>query len=288
MTDQGKVLPQQGNNHNNLIPRFISATLLILFVFFTVMVWPNWFFCAVLTVMIALALNEFYTLVEKKGIAIFKISGISIGILVPTSIFFAFEPTKGWELLFIIAVLLTIFILQFTRSESNQAIVGVSTTIFGILYISWTFSFLMKLKLIQQDSLPAGSLLVAFLLLVTKIGDIGAYFIGTHFGKHSLIPRISPKKSVEGALGGFIFSVAAALASKAFLPSVPLHHLFVLGCLLGVLAQIGDLSESLIKRDSQVKDSASLIPGLGGVLDLIDSILFTAPTLYFYALKFLL
>jgi len=274
------------NHNNNFLSRFISATLLILFVFFTVMVWPNWFFCVVLTTMIALALNEFYTLVEKKGIAIFKISGISIGILVPTSIFFSFEPTKGWELLFIIAVLLTIFILQFTRSESNQAIVGVSTTTFGILYISWTFSFLMKLKLLQQDSLPAGSLLVAFLLLVTKIGDIGAYFIGTHFGKHSLIPRISPKKSVEGALGGFIFSVAAALASKAFLPSVPLYHLAILGCLLGVLAQIGDLSESLIKRDSQVKDSASLIPGLGGVLDLIDSILFTAPTLYFYALKF--
>ncbi|OGX28646.1 MAG: hypothetical protein A2879_04660 [Omnitrophica WOR_2 bacterium RIFCSPHIGHO2_01_FULL_49_10] len=280
---------QKDNNHNNnnLAMRLISSALLILFVFFTVMVWPNWFFCTVLTVMIALALNEFYTLVEKKGIAIFKISGISIGILVPTSIFFAFEPTKGWELLFIIAVLLTIFILQFTRSESNQAIVGVSTTTFGILYISWTFSFLMKLKLIQQDSLPAGGLLVAFLLLVTKVGDIGAYFIGTYFGKHSLIPRISPKKSVEGAIGGFIFSVAAALISKSFLPSVSLYHLLILGCLLGILAQIGDLSASLIKRDSQVKDSADLIPGLGGVLDLVDSILFTAPTLYFYALKFL-
>lgn len=274
-------------HNNNLAMRLISSVLLILFVFFTVMVWPNWFFCTVLTVMIALALNEFYTLVEKKGIAIFKISGISIGILVPTSIFFAFEPTKGWELLFIIAVLLTIFILQFTRSESNQAIVGVSTTTFGILYISWTFSFLMKLKLIQQDSLPAGGLLVAFLLLVTKVGDIGAYFIGTYFGKHSLIPRISPKKSVEGAIGGFIFSVAAALISKSFLPSVSLYHLLILGCLLGILAQIGDLSASLIKRDSQVKDSADLIPGLGGVLDLVDSILFTAPTLYFYALKFL-
>lgn len=283
MNEQGS----NNHNNNNLIPRLISSVLLILFVFFTVMVWPNWFFCLVLTVMIAAALNEFYTLVEKKGIHIFKISGISIGILVPTSIFFAFEPTKGWELLFIIAVLLTIFILQFTRSESNQAIVGVSTTIFGILYISWTFSFMMKLKLISQDSLPAGNLLVAFLLLVTKVGDIGAYFIGTYFGKHSLIPRISPKKSVEGAIGGFIFSVAAALISKAYLPSVPVHHLFVLGCLLGILAQIGDLSESLIKRDSQVKDSADLIPGLGGVLDLVDSILFTAPTLYFYALKFL-
>ena len=274
------------NNHNGLIPRLVSSVLIILFVLFTVLVWPNWFFCLVVTVMIAMALNEFYSLVEKKGIPIFKISGISIAILVPTSIFFAFEPTKGWELLFIIAVLLIIFILQFTRRENDQAIVGVSTMIFGILYISWTFSFLMKLKLIEQDGAPAGSLLVAFLLLVTKIGDIGAYFVGTYFGKHALIARISPKKSVEGAVGGFICSVAAALASKSFLPSVPVYHLFILGCILGVLAQVGDLTESLIKRDSQVKDSAALIPGMGGMLDLIDSILFTAPTLYFYALKF--
>ncbi|MFA5164983.1 MAG: phosphatidate cytidylyltransferase [Candidatus Omnitrophota bacterium] len=276
-----------GNNHNNIIPRFVSSALIIAFVYFTVMVWPDWVFCSVLTLMIGMALYEFYSLVEKKGIPIFKTSGISIGVLVPLSIFFTFEPTKGWELLFIIAVLLTIFILQFTRRENSNAIFGVSTTIFGILYISWTFSFMLKLKLMENPALPDGSLLVAFLLLVTKMGDIGAYIVGTYFGKHSLIPRISPKKSVEGALGGFLFSVGAALASRSFLPSIPLHHLLILGCLLGVLAQVGDLSESLIKRDSQVKDSADYIPGLGGVLDLVDSILFTAPTLYFYVFKFL-
>ena len=273
--------------NNKLIPRFIWSLVLIIFVVFTVFVFPNWFFCLVLTAMIAAALYEFYSLVEKKGVAIFKISGIAIGIIVPLSIFFSFEPTNGWELLFIIAVLLAIFILQFTRKESNQAIVGVSTTIFGILYISWTFSFLMKLKMISEPYLPSGSLLVAFLILVTKSGDIGAYFIGTAFGKHHLIPRISPKKSVEGAVGGFIFSVAFAVLSKYYLPTIPVFHLVILGCLLGILAQVGDLSESLIKRDCQVKDSAGLIPGLGGILDLIDSILFTAPTLYFYVKKFL-
>jgi len=273
--------------NNNLIPRFIWSSVLIVFVVFTVFVFPAWFFCLVLTAMIAAALYEFYSLVEKKGVVIFKLSGIAIGIIVPLSIFFSFEPTKGWELLFIIAVLLTIFILQFTRKESNQAIVGVSTTLFGILYISWTFSFLMKLKMVSEPHLPSGSLLVVFLLLVTKSGDIGAYFIGTAFGKHHLIPRISPKKSVEGAIGGFVFSVSFAVLSKYYLPEIPVFHLAVLGCLLGILAQVGDLSESLIKRDCQVKDSANLIPGLGGTLDLIDSILFTAPTLYFYVRKFL-
>lgn len=260
---------------------------MIAIVALTVFVFPNWFFCLVLTAVIAAALYEFYSLVEKKGILIFKISGISIGIIVPLSIFYGFEPTKGWELFFIIAVLLTIFILQFTRRENNQAIVGVSTTVFGILYISWTFSFLMKLKLVSEPFLPAGNLLVAFLLLVTKSGDIGAYFTGSYLGKHSLIPRISPKKSIEGAIGGFIFSVTAAYLSRYYLPMIPVLHLIILGCLLGILAQVGDLSESLIKRDSQVKDSSNLVPGLGGVLDLIDSILFTAPTLYFYVKKFL-
>jgi len=278
---------QDNGNHNNIVPRFISSALIIAFVYFTVMVWPNWVFCSVLTLMTGMALYEFYSLVEKKGIPIFKTSGISIGLLVPLSIFFTFEPTKGWELLFIIAVLLTIFILQFTRRENSNAIFGVSTTIFGILYISWTFSFMLKLKLMENPAFPSGSLLVAFLLLVTKMGDIGAYIVGTYIGKHSLIPRISPKKSVEGALGGFLFSVGAALASRSFLPSIPVNHLLILGCLLGVLAQVGDLSESLIKRDCQVKDSADYIPGLGGVLDLVDSILFTAPTLYFYVFKFL-
>lgn len=272
---------------NGIIQRVVYSILIIVFAALTVFIFPSWFFCFVLTAIIAAALYEFYSLVEKKGVLIFKMSGIAIGIIVPLSIFFSFEPTKGWELLFIIAVLLTIFILQFTRKESNQAIVGVSTTLFGILYISWTFSFLMKLKMVSEPHLPSGSLLVVFLLLVTKSGDIGAYFIGTAFGKHHLIPRISPKKSVEGAIGGFVFSVAFAILSKYYLPEIPVFHLAVLGCLLGILAQVGDLSESLIKRDCQVKDSANLIPGLGGILDLIDSILFTAPTLYFYVKKFL-
>lgn len=270
-----------------LVARIISSSILIAFTIFTIFVFPNWFFCLVLTTIIALALHEFYSLVERKGILIFKYIGILIGITFPISIYRAFEPTKGWELVFIIAIVLLIFILQFTRRESNQAIVGVSTTIFGILYISWAFSFLMKLKLVSDEALPSGSLLIAFLLLVTKSGDVGAYFIGTYFGRHSLIPRISPKKSVEGAIGGFALSVAFAILSKYYLPSIAVAHLVILGCLLGILAQVGDLSESLIKRDCQVKDSGNLVPGLGGVLDLIDSIMFTAPTLYFYVKKFL-
>jgi len=265
-----------------LLQRLVTSVLFILLVVLTLFVFPNWVFALVTTSIIAIALYEFYSLIEKKGILIYKYFGIAAGIMIPLTIYNQFELTKGWELAFIVGACLSLFLLQFARRDSSQAIVGVSTTLFGILYVSWFLSFLIKLKLIQDGGFPSGAKIVALLLLVTKAGDIGAYFIGKAFGKHHLIPRISPKKTVEGAIGGFIFSIAAALLSHLFMPQIELKHFIILGFLLGLLAQFGDLTESLIKRDCQVKDAGSLLPGLGGMLDVVDSILFTAPILYFY------
>jgi phosphatidate cytidylyltransferase len=123
--------------------------------------------------------------------------------------------------------------------------------------------------------------LFATVLLITKLGDIGAYLVGSRFGKTPLIPHISPKKSVEGAIGGLLFSVLGALASKPFL-SFSYLHIILLGIALGIVGQFGDLSESLMKRDCQIKDSGGIFPGMGGFLDLMDSLLFTAPFFYFY------
>jgi phosphatidate cytidylyltransferase len=114
-----------------------------------------------------------------------------------------------------------------------------------------------------------------------KLGDIGAYLIGSRWGKKPLMPHISPKKTVEGSLGGLLFSVLGALISKPFLPFDYLQ-LCLIAIGLGVLGQLGDLSESLLKRDCQIKDSGAIFPGMGGVLDQIDSLLFTAPVFYFY------
>ena len=119
------------------------------------------------------------------------------------------------------------------------------------------------------------------MLLITKLGDIGAYLIGSSFGKHPLIPRISPKKTIEGAFGGLLFSVLGALASRIFL-GFDYLHLILIGLGLGILGQLGDLSESLLKRDCGIKDSGSIFPGMGGVLDEIDSLLFAGPVFYFY------
>ncbi|MCG2712203.1 MAG: phosphatidate cytidylyltransferase [Candidatus Omnitrophica bacterium] len=261
--------------------RVITATSIILFVGLGLFFLPMWAYAAIVILLIAGGLNEFYSLIEKKGIFIYKYFGVLIGILIPLSIYFKFEPTKGWELLFIVTATLIFFILQFIRKDSSQAIVGISTTLFGIFYVSWFFSFLIKIRF-----LPHGTLLVAFLLLVTKIGDVGAYIVGRSMGKNMLITRISPKKTLEGSLGGLGFSLGAAIISKLYLPFIPLIHLVALGILIGFLSQLGDLCESLIKRDCQVKDSGAHLPGLGGILDVIDSIIFASPIFYYYLLCF--
>jgi phosphatidate cytidylyltransferase len=225
---------------------------------------------------VVVGLYEFFTMLEKKGINIFKYVGIAIGVVIPLSIAFEFEPTKSWELLFIVLVLLILILMQFNRRQTVGVVVGISTTVFGILYVSWFLSFLIKIRM-----LPGGLGLLATVLIITKFADIGAYLIGTRFGKTPLIPRISPNKSVEGAVGGIIFSVLGAWISGPFL-NFNYFHLAIMGACFGVLGQLGDLSESLMKRDCQVKDSGVLFPGIGGVLDSIDSLLFTAPVFYFY------
>ncbi|MDD5116787.1 MAG: phosphatidate cytidylyltransferase, partial [Candidatus Omnitrophica bacterium] len=172
--------------------------------------------------------------------------------------------------------LLSLILMQFKRRNNAGVIVDISTTLFGILYVSWFFSFVIKLRFME-----GGLGILAALLLITKLGDVGAYVVGRSFGRHLLIPRISPNKTVEGALGSFIFSLIGALISKPLLGFGYLH-LILIGAGLSILGQLGDLSESLLKRDCQVKDSGNLIPGMGGILDEIDSVLFTAPVFYFY------
>ncbi len=231
-------------------------------------------------ILISLGLYEFFTLIEKKGIPMYKYFGTIVGIVIPLSTYFRFELTKGWELLFLSLALFILFILQFSRRENTNAVPAISTTIFGIVYVAWLFSFMIKLRI-----MPYGLSLVGCLLLVTKGADIGAFLVGVKWGKHSLIPRISPNKTIEGTLGGILFGVLGAFASKSFLPDLPLFswaNMLFLGISLSILGLLGDLSESLIKRDCETKDASHIFPGLGGVLDVIDSLLFTAPAMYFY------
>lgn len=257
--------------------RIVTATLLGVFALSTLFV--EWLYVLAIVTLISLGLYEFFTLIEKKGIPMYKYFGTVLGIVIPLSIYGRFSLTRGWELLFIMLALLTLFILQFSRRENTHAVVGISTTMFGLVYIAWFFSFMIKIKL-----LPFGTALVGCLLLVTKGADIGAYLVGMKYGRRSLIPRISPNKTVEGTLGGVVFGILGALASKSFLPDLSIFswlNMVLLGIGLSGLGLLGDLSESLIKRDCSTKDSNTIFPGIGGVMDVIDSLLFTAPAFYF-------
>lgn len=270
----------------NLMLRLVTGIGLIGLIIGVLFFAPLWVFALVTIAFILLGLREFFDLVELKGIVIERWIGLSIGLLIPLSIYWEFEPTKGWELFFMALVFLALFLLQLAKGDSSHAIVGISTALFGIFYVSWCFSFLIKLRLTSGSAIPDGRWLVAYLLLVTKGGDIGAYAVGSLFGRHILIHRISPSKTWEGVIGGLLFSLAGALLMKPLFRQIGLGHLLLLALLLGVVGQLGDLSESMIKRDCQVKDSGRLLPGMGGVLDVMDSLLFTSPICYFYVRKF--
>jgi len=261
--------------------RFLSALVLIVITALAVVF--KWMFITVICLLTAGGLYEFFYMVKKKDVPIYSYTGLFIGTLIPLSIFTHFELTKNWELLFIVIGFLLILLLQFARQDNRNAILGLSTTLFGILYVSWFFSFLVKIRFLLPGA--EGMELVAFIILITKTGDIGALLIGSKFGRHALLPKVSPNKSVEGAVGSLLVSGLVALLFKSFLPDqvhFPDWQVFLMGAFFGSLGQLGDLSESLIKRDCGVKDSGKFLPGMGGVLDIIDSLLFAAPAFYLY------
>lgn len=261
-----------------MLKRAVTSTSLILAAIAAIFVLPVWAFGIAASLFIGLGLYEFFRL--SSGKSIFPLSfayiGIFSGILLPC-ITYLYRPTGGiWEMVFFIIILITLFIIHFTRKDSRNAVNLIAVTLFAIFYIGWFFTFLVKIRFMED-----GHKLVAYLLLVTKSGDMGAYIIGSNFGRHKLIPRISPNKSVEGAVGGFIFSIACAiLLGRYYIPWMNFGFILVSGISIGVFAQLGDLAESLIKRDYGVKDSSVFLPGLGGMLDMIDSILFAAPVFY--------
>jgi phosphatidate cytidylyltransferase len=184
--------------------------------------------------------------------------------------------------------LFAIFIYYF--SKVDQAIVHISTSFFGIVYILVPLTLMVKILYPESIGEPLinGRLWLAYLITVTKMADVGGYFLGKSFGKSKLAPTISPGKTRVGSIGGCLFSVIASVLFSILGSLFPefgfqlsLPFAIVLGGAIGIFGQIGDLAESLLKRDAKVKDSNS-IPGVGGVLDNLDSLLFTAPIVYVF------
>jgi phosphatidate cytidylyltransferase len=185
---------------------------------------------------------------------------------------------------------LGVFVRHMPQRGNPKALATMSCTVFGVLYVPWLLSFITKINYGLGEA-ASGRFFVLYLVVVTKAADVGAYFVGSAFGKHPLIPRISPKKTWEGLLGGVLMSVWMSILMWGLLnPRIPpeLNVRFgvgdaaVLGIGMGLVAIAGDLAESLVKREAGVKDSGRMLPGIGGALDLVDSLLFTAPLLFVY------
>ena len=259
---------------NQLTKRLLVSAVIVATALYSIFLAPPWFFFLVVEAFVLLGLDEFLTLAEKKGIVINRGLGLFFGALLPLSYYFPAE-----SLIFVTACL-TLFIFNFHRRLRDQALVSTAVTTFGLVYVAWFFSFLMKIRY-----LPNGAKWAFYTILIVKLGDAAAYFVGKAFGRMKLVEHISPSKSVEGALAGFFTTVLASILSKTYLPHVDTVHLLVMGIAVGLLAGFGDLAESLVKRDAGVKDSGSL-PGLGGILDVLDSLLLTIPFVYYYITAF--
>jgi phosphatidate cytidylyltransferase len=279
---------------NNLTQRLLSSAVLVGIVLGALFWFPLWVFAAVIAGFVAVGLYEFFTMVRHRGILVHRPLGISLGVvfiglvawrslvepgLVPTPILGPEATVLSWMWdIFWPATIVIIFIRQFMRENTFEALGGVATTLFGLAYIAALLSYFFYIRAIDVHQ---GSWLVLFLILVTKMGDVGAYAVGNVIGQHALISRISPKKTVEGFVGAALVSgVTAVLAQPMLGRGLSPFWSLLLGLFLGLCGQLGDLAESLLKRDCQVKDTGSLFPGLGGALDILDSLLFTAPLFY--------
>ncbi|MDP9292464.1 MAG: phosphatidate cytidylyltransferase [Verrucomicrobiota bacterium] len=238
---------------------------------------------------------EFYTMLDNKKLPNFKVTALICGAVFLCGSFYYFRkvgPAQSYdfEMAVLLCFLLIVFARQmFQRTRTTMPLETMAYTLFGLLYVLWLFNFVTKIVYAAPRS-PTGALTghlyVCYLIVVTKFSDMGAYLTGSMFGRHLLIPHISPKKTWEGFFGALALSVLGSYAMRFLMPNTlaPLGwiHPLVLGLLLGFAAIIGDLAESILKRSTDVKDSGRFLPGIGGALDLIDSLLFTAPLLFFY------
>jgi phosphatidate cytidylyltransferase len=267
----------------------------------------------VLTGMAALALVEFYGIQRNAGIPAFRNIGIVSGVALLAASYVSLNITilagntaqESWRELPALVITLVIFIIfvrQFPQKTNPQPLPTIACTMLGLVYVPLLLMFMLNLCFRWTPTAwnapfsPTATALIVYLVLVVKASDMGAYFVGSLVGRHKMFPRISPGKTWEGLAGGFFAGIGASmilywlwrsptpgLAVTEFgRLSLTWGHALFLGAFLAAIGVIGDLVESLLKRSAGLKDSGRLFPGMGGILDVLDSLLFAAPALYFY------
>jgi len=238
-----------------------------------------------LTLLGLLELNHIFKI---KGIDLPKVPLLAFGLLIGAVSYFG--APYGLLLVIFLSLLYAVS-FQIVVRGTDKAVLNISSFTFGMIYVPLLFSFLVLIRELPRAvniDYRVGGLWIIFILFCVWLSDTLAYFIGSPLGRHKLCPRISPHKSVEGFLGGLSGSVIAAIISHyTFLNFVSLLHLLILSIIIGMVGLLGDLVESSFKREANLKDSSSILPGHGGILDRFDSLLFAAPPVYFY-LKFII
>ncbi len=222
---------------------------------------------------------ELSLLAKKKNASILLNSGMAYVFLIILTFYLKFP-----DLSFVMLIIVTsVFVIELFRNNGSP-IINSAVTLMSILYIGLFMGSVIGIREFyhEPDYINGGYLIIAIFASIW-LCDSAAFFGGTAFGKHKLFPRVSPNKSWEGAIFGFVFAVAGMLLGKyTVLNFLTITDVIVIGVIIGTIGQIGDLVESLIKRDVQVKDSSNLIPGHGGLLDRFDSLLFVAPSVFIY------
>lgn len=235
---------------------------------------PFQFFLLV-CVAILVGLYEFYAIAGAGGLRPLAPIGIAGGLALGCLQFLG--ASVPWFTLALAGlVVLVLTSLLFAERDPKEVASRAAITLLGMIYVGGLLSFPAVLR-----AMAPGRTYIFYLALVTWAGDVGAFYVGSRFGRRLLYPSISPHKTVEGGLGGLLFSVLASfLARLWFWDTLGIAQSLLLGLGLGIMGQVGDLCESMLKRSFGVKDAGSLIPGHGGLLDRVDSLLFTGPVLY--------
>jgi phosphatidate cytidylyltransferase len=272
---------------------------------------PGWMLFGVLLVMSSACQNEFYQMMKRNGYPVSRNGGMVMGVVWLTACY-AFPPYAAgrlptghqFETLMLAMLVAALLLRVLFDSRIAKPVEHVGVTLLGFFYLPFMLSFFIRLaqwgadEMFEIPSARAGIFLASYLAAVVKFSDVGAFAVGVTMGRHKLFPRVSPKKTWEGLVGGIVVSmmVSAGLvaAAKRFdcLPGGPLAelsmtHALVLGLVLSVVGALGDLIESMFKRSVNAKDSAGLLPGGGGgILDMFDSLTFTPAVLYFYLVWF--
>jgi phosphatidate cytidylyltransferase len=265
---------------SQLWQRFLSAALLIPVIFVIIWFGPLWLFSLTVAIVVLLGISEFYRLGSKAGWQPFIFFGAFWTLFLTLDGLFRDSTTVT---ILVGAALASSLIWLFYHSRAERSPGNWLWTVGGIFYLGWTLSHFIPLW-----DLANGKEWVIFALFTTFAVDTSAYFVGRAWGRRPMALRISPGKSWEGAIGGVSGGVAAALILNLIL-GLPIGYgeAALLGFLVAIVAQIGDLVESVLKRSTGVKESGSLIPGHGGILDRLDSILFTVVLVYYYVVWFI-